>query len=62
MRERATENRHDPNSLEDAKHTFEVVPIMPDDVAGDLGRSTVSTAAVGVNRKPENYVTLLLIY
>ena len=35
---------------------------MPDDVAGDLGRSTVSTAAVDVNRKPENYVTLLLIY
>ena len=30
---------------------------MPDEVAGDPARSAVS---VGVNRRPENYVTLLL--
>lgn len=35
---------------------------MPDDVAGDPGRSAVSTAAVGVNQRPDNYGTLLLIH
>ena len=33
---------------------------MPDEVAGDPGRSVVSTAATVVNPRPENYVTLLL--
>lgn len=62
VRERAVENRHDGNGLEDAQYTFKVVSIMPDDVAGDPGRSAVSTAAVGVNQRPDNYGTLLLIH